>query len=726
MNDLFSLLIENSNQLFQFLENNDNKGFLRYLQQTTNEHLDLNLPNEENTYLIFQVVIANNIQLTKALLHRQCRIDLIDNDNRCLLYYPIKYRYRKLIDLLLIYNKSKIGLSIVQLRDKRNKTPLFYAIRYRNTFAVHQLLFYGADPNDTNENGLNALHLAVIYQNEQLFNVLLPKIANINAQTNKGYTCLHYAVNLGLVHIVQSLLNYQAAVNLVDYTNQYIPIFFAVIQNNLIMVKLLIDRSLPNHQDNKGNTILHHSIMDKNTDLTQFILNHYSVCNRSITRSENLHNLTDNGCIQPNLCNIDGNLPLHLMMEDYSSHRFAIHMLLPATNLNLQNNEGYTNLHLIAKHQLWEALTDILQKKKLNIYVKTNTGKTVLDMIESTKQPSFLQIVYLSYLHQLMGYFSWPEKWQNNCDSNCLTHIKQTINNGYSSFPVKAPLNTVDITYHPTVNFPTFTGSSLDVLVGFKNLTIVYPQSAFAYHYTQSIPIDLAEYYRNLGIVQNNHQNLIYFDLFWVYQKLFLPHHFEQNLKQLLLSDQCHYIIYHLAIILPNGHHSNGLFYNKQTNVLERFEPHGSSYPDDFNYNPVLLDHQLHQLFYSFNNQLTYIKPASYLPKIGFQAFENTETSTNKNIGDPNGYCALWVIWYLHYRLKYNHLPARKVSVQLLKAIRLGNHSFRTIIRNYSAQITQKRDRYLQRLNKNINDYLNNRLNLKEITLLREHILNDS
>ena len=52
----------------------------------------------------------------------------------------------------------------------------------------------------------------------------------------------------------------------------------------------------------------------------------------------------------------------------------------------------------------------------------------------------------------------------------------------------------------------------------------------------------------------------------------------------------------------------------------------------------------------------TYLKPKDYLPNIGFQSLENLMTNQCKKIGDPNGFCAAWCIWWIYQRIKYSHL----------------------------------------------------------------------
>lgn len=65
-----------------------------------------------------------------------------------------------------------------------------------------------------------------------------------------------------------------------------------------------------------------------------------------------------------------------------------------------------------------------------------------------------------------------------------------------------------------------------------------------------------------------------------------------------------------------------------------------------------------------------YITPESYMPKISFQYFDVVENSTSK-IGDPNGFCALWAIWYTDYRITYADVDRKKLIKQIFKYIKI-------------------------------------------------------
>ena len=70
----------------------------------------------------------------------------------------------------------------------------------------------------------------------------------------------------------------------------------------------------------------------------------------------------------------------------------------------------------------------------------------------------------------------------------------------------------------------------------------------------------------------------------------------------------------------------------------------GAHSPSNYDYNENLLDSLLSFKFNEIYNNITYVSPIKYLPKIGFQYIDVYEKK--KNIGDPGGFCSLWAIWY--------------------------------------------------------------------------------
>ncbi len=589
---------------------------------------------------------------------------------------------------------------------------------------------------------MNALHLAVLKKDPTMVKMIIKYTKNINSITNHGSTALHDACNFQLTEIVKILLDAGANQNIPESEYDFYPIFYAVVQNNFEITSLLLGyKSNLNSQDYLGNTIIHYAVMNKHNQILDFLINSYPIRMHDINMyTENINSkIEDYQYIDPNIINIEGLSIVHIMLYYYQpNYDRHLQKILPHTNINYQDNIGNTALHIMAEINIWPIFSKILVEKKLNIYIKNNHGKTVLDFIPVQKMDAFLNLVSQSYFNYLKKYHDgWLHQWQNQCstgldEENCIKKIKQDIVREKMSVPSKKNKKNIVLIENEVVQFTTFTGSLLDVLVGFKYLTKKYPNVASVFQSDTQINNKLEKYYQSIGIKENPYQLLTHFEIRWIYQKIFLPPNFDKILENIINSKHYKYIIVPIGIILSNGNHSNSLFYDIENNILERFEPHGSHYPTQFNYNPDLLDEILNKKIsnilsdiYQKKIIIKYYRPKFYLPKIGFQTLENNEININKNIGDPNGFCTLWTIWYLDYRLKYFDKEPGRLVKKIISQSKMANLSFRSTIRNYSKKITDLRNIYLDQIDRTINDYLNNRLNQTELQKLYQIILHD-
>jgi len=745
--DDFHTKTHHINTLFQFIKNNKEEQFMEYISNLTPEEIDVNMRDENGNYLISFAIIMNNRRILRKLIEYGSRLDIIDTEGFGILYYPIKYNYLEIIDILLQQDKTTVGISLINLKDARNSVPIFYAIKYKNRYALQELLSHGADANYRGIDNMNSLHLAVLKKDITMVKMILRYIKNIDARTTDGLTALHYACDFQLPEIVKILLEKGANQNLIEFDYDFYPIFYAVVQNNFEITKILVEYGAnPNHQDYQGNTIIHYAIVKNHLAILDYIMEAYPIKSEDINvYVEDINNKKDisGDHIDPDIVNIEGLTIGHLFLYNYQEiyDKYLI-KILPYTNLNYQDNIGNTILHILSEKNLWEKFESILIVKKLNIYIKNNENKTVMDMVHIQDREKFINIVVQSYYNYLKKHHNvWLLDWQNQCsgeklieinEPTCFQHIREAIINGRMSMPVKKNKKTIFISDDEHVEFTTFTGSLLDMICGFKYLTKKHSHATSLFHSVQQNNPEFEKYTKSLGIQDNPHQHLIHFEIRWIYQRIFFPPGFESIMTNIINGNRYRYVIIPIGIILSNGNHSNGLFYDIESKVMERFEPHGSDYPSYFNYNPDLLDEILYKKMsnllsniYKQNIKIKYYQPKNYLPKIGFQTFESTEVNINKNIGDPNGFCTLWTIWYLDYRLKYiDHRP-EKIVRNLVKQIKINNYSFRTIIRNYSKKITDLRDHYLSRIGRNVNDYLNNRLSQSELKQLLIEILTD-
>ncbi|CAH6421419.1 Ankyrin repeat protein [uncultured virus] len=725
--------MENIRLLFDLAKNNKWEEFNNILK--TKENLDVNLRDDSNNYLIHYAIIQNNYDSLLLLIEKGSNIDIIDQDGKSILFIPIKYNYENIIKLLITSNNKKIGISLLDLKDKLNNIPLHYAINYKNIAAINLLLEAGSNVNDSDNAGFNSLHLSILTKNINICEMILKFNIHINAKTKIGETALHLACNFQLENIVKLLVEHNIDINIQDFDHEFTALHYSInLYNNNITKFLIIKGGDPNIQDFLGNTTIHYAIIEDNYEIFMFLLtSEYTIYKLNL-----------------NLFNIDSKLPLHLLLEKNINNLFEyVKYLIKDSNLNFQDLDNNTPFHYISKNSLWKNYKELFQEKKLDVFIKNNNNLRPIDLINKIDLDDYINLICDSYLYILKNRNNiWKNDWENLCNKELFTGtltneeiqiINKTINTkklspnqdickqlvkkkllqiyekGYSnceltSYPVKKNKKCIELNNINNVEFCTFTGVTLDVLVGLIYLLSKHKNACSPISTNFLLNDELCNYYKTVGILTNTKCEFLNFEIVWIYYKLYFSTNFINNFKKCIDDSNKRFIIMPLGIELREGSHANYLLFDKKTKELERFEPYGAQPPYKFDYNPNLLDSLIDNKFNDIDSTIKFIRPLDYMPKIGFQYFDTIENKT-KNIGDPGGFCALWSIWYTDYRIIYSDISRKSLVKQIMRNIKTENISFKNIIRNYSKNVTDIRDEILNKNGISINNWLNDQFN---------------
>ncbi|GAB4848416.1 hypothetical protein Ancab_003113 [Ancistrocladus abbreviatus] len=116
-------------------------------------------------------------------------------------------------------------------------------------YLLNALLKHVSDINATDQDGLTALHKAIICKKQAITNYLLRESANPFVRDKDGATLMHYAVRTASSLAIKTLLLYNIDINLQD-NDGWTPLHLAVQARRTDMVKLLLikgaDKSLKN------------------------------------------------------------------------------------------------------------------------------------------------------------------------------------------------------------------------------------------------------------------------------------------------------------------------------------------------------------------------------------------------------------------------------------------------------------------------------------------------
>lgn len=660
---------------------------------------DLNFHDGNNNYLIHYLINYNQIDILEKLLEKkQIRLDIFDSEGKNILYESIKYSNYELLEILLKHNKTNIGISIIDNKDKNGNTALHNSIILNNFKAVKILLEYGGDITIKDNNGYNCLELALKYNRNNIFIYLLDKMSDIDINIYNEQSLLHLAISCQNIEMIDILLSKNIKLNAKEIEFGASILQYAIVINNFKICEKIIDKNIDiNLQDYNGITALMQALNEEepNYEILNLIINHNN--------------------INFNLSNMDGDTALHIILIKYNKYENILsknnfEKIIMNTDLSIQNNRGNTILHLLLKNNLFMNFSYILKEKELNIFINNLKNESCFDLImNDTKK---INIVIDSYYNILLKDKSklnldWEIKCSTKKDSEliCKKKINDIIFNEKRSIPQFTNIK-LDIDHGIFVNFCYYTGSTIDIICGLIYLYNKFSKLNFNILLNNELSKHdiLIKYYESLGINDKIKLELINFEIIWCYQKIIYPTKFDESIKALLQKSK--YIAIPIGIETATGSHANILFWDVKNKIIERFEPSGKYQPRGLNYNPKILDVLLINKFKSFDEDIKYLSPYDFLPIVGFQILEISENNKCNRIGDPTGFCGIWCTWWIFQRLNNPTILPSVLATELIKQIKLENHNFKTIIRNFSSHVTILRDNILKSNNIDINDWL--------------------
>lgn len=701
------------------------------------ENIDLDITDNNYNYLIDYLITYDQIDIIKFILEkRNIRLDILDREYKSILYNPIKYNKFELIKILLDYDKKNIGVSILEKKDKEGRTALFYCAKYNNFEAFKLLYNSNIDIFSVDENNINIVNY--LLKNEK--NKMLLLVLDNEIKKNSNFLNLikntqnESLLQNSIIYDNNEIINYLLKLDLSEdfLNNQENEYGLNALHNSIILKKndvcnTLIDKNIDiNNQDYLGNSSIHYAIIENNIEI--------------------ILKLIESEKLKFNTINLNGNLPLHLFLEQTylnldilneddkqsNDYKKILHTILKNSKFNIQNNEGNSIVHYIVEKELWknETVSKIIidSKRSFNVFIKNNNNKTPFDLIKDSDKESFLQLLIDKYYVSLLNYkdknliIDWErycakgqlkelskilrKKGDKNIDIYCKEKIRDIILNEKRNLPKKEKQKLlIDKGIYQKGCF--YTGSTIDIIFGLLFIYNKFQNIQLILEYPLVENNKLIDYYKKMGINYNYKLDFSNIEIIWIYQKLIYPTNFDSIFLNKLSNDSIEFITIPLGIEMENGSHANILIIDIKNKRIERFEPNGYYSPREFFFNDDLLDKLLSDKFSNLLPDFNYFSPKKYLPIIGFQIYESLETNKCKKIGDPNGFCAVWCIWWTNYKIAYKNIPSKKLAKMLINKIKFNKLNFKDIIRNFSINITKLRDSYLEKYEIDINKWMN-------------------
>ena len=346
------------------------------------------------------------------------------------------------MQLVGVLRVSVAGIDILEQEEEEDtflSSALVRATRTDCVDAIDMLLYLGADPNTTTENGLTPLMFACLRAgNIEIAKLLLQARANINQQSKTGLTALMEACYSETPNndLVRLLVQSGADISIKGGELQYTALMVAVDRGHTSIVQYLLDEgALVNTQNVDGATSLMLASQNGHSETVRVLLNYGADVN-ILAWSEEYYqtalllacsnqrtvcvDLLLAGGADPNLCDTDntqsplitacfttGDQPMDptildkllsaganpntqaaeygntalIVAADYGYEKGVETLLNAAADVNIQNSYGTTALHYAADRGHL-AICKILLASGALASVTNSVGDTPLDLAQ--------------------------------------------------------------------------------------------------------------------------------------------------------------------------------------------------------------------------------------------------------------------------------------------------------------------------------------------------------
>jgi hypothetical protein len=377
----------------------------------------------------------------------------------------------------------------------------------------------------------------------------------------------------------------------------------------------------------------------------------------------------------------------------------------------------------------------------LDIIVQSFDHTRPIDYVDKKLFDKFIDIAVESYYHFIIiKKNTWSTDWENECPKDitkCKEFIRAKIVRlvgasrstsdvskqssvicSEKTYPVK--VNTkkcIKINFDDKITVNTMVGTTLDIICGLIYLSSKHKNMKVAFENISITDTSKCDFYKKNIVPGNGSFECILEKYFitWYKNILDIDPVVEGIVTRGMNNPSIDFMVFFIRLVYKNGGgHANILLYSKKTNELERFDPFGSGQDD-------LLDKKLETYFGNLIPKLKYVSPSDYMSTVGFQKIDVTE-SQNEYIGDPEGYCVSWSMWYADMRTTFTDISRTKLIKYIIQQIGEKHMKYRSIIRNYSRNITKIRDKLLNVADLDINKYVNGVYNIIDATKIVDEI----
>ena len=615
------------------------------------------------------------------------KIDKLLQKDKSILYYKTIYGQfpihiacsigsEKLIDLFLKYDKK-----ILELKNDKGQTG-FHLLGFYPKILENKIIEISKDfdINTVDVHGNNIL-ITLIASNPKVDNKIIKKLKDLGASLSIPNSLLAkflYSNNCDLNSKILEMFDY----NFDSYDkNGFTPLYLMVSANKIECVKKILDKrvdiSLAGSES--GLDIFELALRQGSNEMIE-LLSQYN--------------------IDPNYTNDFGDTYLHgIFLSKKGSYKNDIIKLLlkKVNNFDIQNIDGDTIVHLLAKSNELINYIDSFNNKEISISLLNNEGKTALDYLNKKDKDIFLKsIVIKKEKKEIVKYIK----------------LRKVNNTLFTSYTRDAYLYI------------------LAMLKKYSNLGITFCNMK-----NQKLPDKLIKpksvdgvlferFWAGFRLIYENYNGFLCSEIHWHSKDLYFVHdNFESSVQKNLDKD----IVFTLvSLVNMEVNHANILLIDNNQKTIERFDPYGVLGFND----PADLDDFLEKtinkiIFKKIKKNYKYLAPKDIQRKKSFQTISRHDDILNRRIGDVGGFCLAWCFWYLENRLNNLSISPKILISKLEKKLVTDKMDMIDYIRSYANKLHLDKAKLLKKFKITPDEYYKIHPGIDKLLNLYELIFNE-
>ncbi|XP_063923115.1 uncharacterized protein LOC135137411 [Zophobas morio] len=360
---------------------------------TSNDNINVNAQDHLGKTPLHLACEENQVDNVRILLDKDANVNILSKENMNALHYASN-SWKEKVEIVNLLIDRHID---VNAKTISGTTALFLAYDRGNINIVRVLLKKCPNIDLIDQRKMNILHHATksTIDDDEILCLCKEKGIDVNAQTEKGKTALHFACKQGKIETIKTLKTLGADVNMRDNEGRN-ALHHAILSTyeNPTLITLLKSYDIDlDARNTKGVTPLHLACAENKVEMAKTLLDlgadantvdnlkqnslHYAAAAKQSTDTMNL--LLDSGA-NANAQDAKGTTPLSIVCKKGQLPNVEI-LLLRKVDVNLIDREGFSALHQAT--QFWKDNTEIISlllDNGINVNATNNKGRNALQL----------------------------------------------------------------------------------------------------------------------------------------------------------------------------------------------------------------------------------------------------------------------------------------------------------------------------------------------------------